>query len=59
VGPWVGSIAVGALGATATAIGATVAGGLRLGALASAHLAAGEIDLEVSAGATLLIAEGR
>jgi len=32
---------------------------LRLGALASAHLAAGEIDLEVSAGAALLIAEGR
>jgi hypothetical protein len=26
--------------------------------LASAHLAAGEIDLEVSAGAALLIAEG-
>ena len=38
---------------------AIVAGGLRLGALASAHLAAGEIALEVSAGATLLIAEGR
>ena len=45
--------------ATATATGAIVAGGLRLGALASAHLAAGEIDLEVSAGAALLIAEGR
>jgi len=59
VGPWTGRIAVGAHGATATATGAIVAGGLRLGALASAHLAAGEIDLEVSAGATLLIAEGR
>lgn len=59
VGPWTGRIAVGAHGATATATGAMVAGGLRLGALASAHLAAGEIDLEVSAGATLLIAEGR
>jgi len=59
VGPWTGRIAVGAHGATATATGAIVAGGLRLGALASVHLAAGEIDLEVSAGATLLIAEGR
>jgi mannose-6-phosphate isomerase len=59
VGPWMGRIAVGAHGATATATGAIVAGGLRLGALASAHLAAGEIDLEVSAGAALLIAEGR
>jgi hypothetical protein len=59
VGPWTGAIAVGAHGATATATGATVAGGLRLGALASAHLAAGEIDLEVSSGAALLIAEGR
>jgi mannose-6-phosphate isomerase len=59
VGPWTGRIAVGAHGATATATGAIVAGGLRLGALASAHLAAGEIDLEVSAGAALLIAEGR
>jgi len=27
--------------------------------LASAHLAAGEIDLEISVGAALLIAEGR
>jgi mannose-6-phosphate isomerase len=59
VGPWTGSIAVGAHGATATATGAIVVGGLRLGALASAHLAAGEIALEVSAGAALLIAEGR
>jgi len=59
VGPWTGRIAVGPHGATATATGAIVAGGLRLGALASAHLAAGEIDLEVSAGAALLIAEGR
>ena len=59
VGPWAGSIEVGPHGATATATGAIVAGGLRLGALASAHLAAGEIDLEISAGAALLIAEGR
>ena len=59
VGPWAGKIAVGPHGATATATGAIVAGGLRLGALASAHLAAGEIDLEISAGAALLIAEGR
>lgn len=59
VGPWTGSIAVGTHGATATATGAIVASGLRLGALATAHLAMGEVDLEVFAGATLLIAEGR
>ena len=59
VGPWTGKIVVGPHGATATATGAIVAGGLRLGALASAHLAAGEIDLEISVGAALLIAEGR
>lgn len=59
VGPWAGKIVVGSHGATATATGAIVASGLRLGALASAHLAAGEIDLEVSVGAALLIAEGR
>jgi hypothetical protein len=58
VGPWTGKIVVGPHGATATATGAIVAGGLRLGALASAHLAAGEIDLEISVGAALLIAEG-
>lgn len=59
VGPWAGKIVVGPHGATATATGALVASGLRLGALATAHLAMGEVDLEVSAGATLLIAEGR
>lgn len=59
VGPWTGSIAVGPHGATATATGPTVAGGRRLGALATAHLAAGEIDLVVSEGAALLVAEGR
>jgi mannose-6-phosphate isomerase len=59
VGPWAGSIAVGPHGATATATGAIVAGGLRLGALTTAHLAAGEAALEVSNGAALLIAEGR
>ena len=59
VGPWTGKIAVGPHGATATATGAIVASGLPLGALATAHLALGEVDLEVSAGATLLIAEGR
>ena len=59
VGPWVGKIAVGPHGATATATGQMVAGGFRLGALATAHLAMGEVDLEVSVGAALLIAEGR
>jgi mannose-6-phosphate isomerase len=59
VGPWTGSIAVGARGATATATGPITADGLHLEALASAHLAAGKIDLKVSAGAALLIAEGR
>jgi mannose-6-phosphate isomerase len=59
VGPWTGSIAVGALGATATATGPITADGLQLEALASAHLAAGKVDLKVSAGAALLIAEGR
>ena len=59
VGPWTGGIAVGPHGATATATGAIVVGGLRLGPIDAAHLAAGEIALEVSAGAALLIAEGR
>ncbi len=59
VGPWLGAIAVGQHGATATATGAIVANGLRLDALATAHLATGEIDLSVSAGAALLVAEGR
>ena len=59
VGPWVGKIDVGPHGATATATAPMVAGGLRLGALATAHLAMGEVDLEVSVGAALLIAEGR
>lgn len=59
VGPWAGKVFIGPHGATATATGAIVASGLPLGALATAHLALGEVDLEVSAGATLLIAEGR
>jgi len=59
VGPWAGSIVVGARGATATATGPVSAAGLQLAALASAHLAAGEVDLKVSAGAVLLVAEGR
>jgi mannose-6-phosphate isomerase len=59
VGPWTGSVAVGPHGATATATGPMVAGGLRLGHLDTAHLAAGEIELQVSEGAALLIAEGR
>jgi mannose-6-phosphate isomerase len=59
VGPWMGSIAVGAHGATATATGHITAAGLQLEALASAHLAAGKVDLKVSAGAVLLVAEGR
>ncbi len=59
VGPWTGTIAVGPRGATATATGPTVAGGLHLGALASAHLAPGDLDLEISSGAALLVAEGR
>jgi hypothetical protein len=58
VGPWSGAIVIGPHGATATATGAAVVDGLRLGALASAHLAGGEIDLEISSGAALLIAEG-
>jgi len=58
VGPWSGAIAVGPHGATATATGAAVVDGLRLRALASAHLAGGEVDLEISSGAALLIAEG-
>ena len=59
VGPWTGAITIGQHGATATATGAAVAGGLQLTALATAHLAAGEIDLQVSVGSALLIAEGR
>ena len=59
VGPWTGTISVGPHGATATATGGIVADGLRLGALVSAHLAAGEIALEISAGAALLVAEAR
>ena len=59
VGPWTGTITVGPQGATATAIGPIVAAGLRLGALDSAHLAAGEIGLEIDSGAALLVAEGR
>ena len=59
VGPWAGSIVVGARGATATATGPVSAAGLQLAALASAHLAAGKVDLKVSAGAALLVAEGR
>lgn len=58
VGPWAGSIPVGPHGATATATGPLAAGGLRLGHLDTAHLAAGEIELQVSEGAALLIAEG-
>ena len=59
VGPWTGSISIGPRGATATATGPTVAGGWRLGALATAHLAEGEINLDISDGAALLVAEGR
>ena len=59
VGPWTGSIPIGPHGATATATGPIVAGGLRLGHLDTAHLAAGEIHLQVSEGSALLIAEGR
>jgi mannose-6-phosphate isomerase len=59
VGPWKGSITVGPQGAVATATGPIVAGGLRLGSLATAHLAAGRVELEVSEAAILLIAEAR
>ena len=59
VGPWSGSITVGGQGATATATGPTVAGGLRLETLGTAHLAPGQVVLEVSSGAALLIAEAR
>jgi mannose-6-phosphate isomerase len=59
VGPWSGAIVVGPHGATATATGAIVADGLRMQPLATAHLTSGEVDLVVSEGAALLIAEGR
>jgi mannose-6-phosphate isomerase len=59
VGPWAGKIVVGQHGATATATGSIVADGLQLGPLVSAHLTAGEVDLEISVGAAILIAEGR
>jgi mannose-6-phosphate isomerase len=59
VGPWTGRLTVNVHGATATATGSVVVGGLRLAALTTAHLAAGEVELVVSDGATLLIAEGR
>lgn len=59
IGPWVGDIGVGPHGATATAIGSAAVGGVRLGSLATAHLATGLQSIDLAAGAALLIAEGR
>lgn len=59
VGPWTGSITIGAQGATATATGPLTVGGIRLEALATVHTPAGETALEITEGAALLIAEGR
>jgi mannose-6-phosphate isomerase len=59
VGPWAGEIVVGDHGATATAVGSGAIGDVQLGDLATAHLAAGLQSVDLAAGATLLIAEGR
>ena len=59
IGPWVGDIGVGPHGATATAIGSAAVGGVRLGSLATAHLATGLQSVDLSAGGALLLAEGR
>ena len=59
VGPWAGEIVVGNHGATATAIGAGTVGEVQLGDLVTAHLATGLQSVDLAAGATLLIAEGR
>lgn len=59
VGPWTGSITIGPQGATATATGLLTVGGIRLEALATVHIPAGETALQLTEGAALLIAEGR
>ena len=59
IGPWAGEILVGGHGATTTAIGTAMVGGLQLSDLGTAHLAAGLQSVDLAAGAALLIAEGR
>lgn len=59
VGPFTGHITIGPYGATATATGPIVADGLRLGLLATAHLAAGTREVVIPGAAALLIAEAR
>ena len=59
IGPWVGEILVGGHGATTTAIGTAMVGGLQLSDLGTAHLATGLQSIDLAAGAALLIAEGR
>ena len=59
IGPWVGEILVGGHGATTTAIGTAMVGGLQLSDLGTAHLATGLQSVDLAAGSALLIAEGR
>ena len=59
VGPWAGQVAIGGQGGTATATGPVVADGVQLSSFDTAHLAPGQVSVQVDAGATLLIAEGR
>ena len=58
IGPWVGEILVGGHGATTTAIGTAMVGGLQLSDLGTAHLATGLQSIDLAAGSALLIAEG-
>jgi len=59
IGPWAGEILVGGHGATTTAIGAAMVGGLQISDLGTAHLATGLQSVDLAAGSALLIAEGR
>lgn len=59
IGPWAGEILVGGHGATTTAIGTAMVGGLQLSDLGTAHLATGLQSVDLAAGSALLIAEGR
>ena len=58
IGPWAGEILVGGHGATTTAIGTAMVGGLQLSDLGTAHLATGLQSVDLAAGSALLIAEG-
>jgi mannose-6-phosphate isomerase len=58
IGPWAGEILVGGHGATTTAIGTAMVGGLQLSDLGTAHLATGLQSIDLAAGSALLIAEG-